>query len=191
MTHEERKRKTKQGFAEALKELLKTKPLNKITVTDLVKACNVNRKTFYYYFEDIYALIEWMLEEEAINVVKEFDLLVDFEEAALFVIDYIEQNDYMLKCAYDTLGQYELKRFLYNDFYELVIYAIHQIEAENGYEVDEDYEQMVCNFFMEAVAGVIIGRIMNPKRLEKKQAAQNLDTILYSSVKAALQAKSQ
>lgn len=47
----------------------------------LVADCNINRKTFYYHFEDIYALLKWMFEEEAIDVVKHFDLLVDYEEA--------------------------------------------------------------------------------------------------------------
>ena len=52
----------------------------------------MNRKTFYYHFEDIYALLHWMLQEEAIEVVRNFDLLVDYEDAIIFVVDYIENG---------------------------------------------------------------------------------------------------
>lgn len=33
-----------------------------------------------------------MLEAEAIEVVKKFDLLVDYREAVLFVLDYVKTN---------------------------------------------------------------------------------------------------
>ena len=50
---------TKLSLSTALLELLEAKPLDKITVTELVKKCGVNRQTFYYNFRDIYDLVEW------------------------------------------------------------------------------------------------------------------------------------
>ena len=37
-------------------EMYEEKPLKKITVSDLIKACNISRGTFYFHFEDIYTL---------------------------------------------------------------------------------------------------------------------------------------
>jgi AcrR family transcriptional regulator len=34
------------------------KPIDKITVRDVVDECGINRNTFYYYFQDIYAVLE-------------------------------------------------------------------------------------------------------------------------------------
>ena len=93
MKHEEISMYTKKALSEALKEALKTKPFKKITVSELIEACNINRKTFYYHFEDIYALLVWTFEQEAINVVKHFDLMVDSEEALTFIMDYVEENN--------------------------------------------------------------------------------------------------
>ncbi|MGN0553906.1 MAG: TetR family transcriptional regulator, partial [Oscillospiraceae bacterium] len=75
MTNEEMSLKTKNALAVALKKAMETKKLSKITVSELIAECNVNRKTFYYHFQDIYALLKWMLEEEAIEVVKQFDMV--------------------------------------------------------------------------------------------------------------------
>ena len=55
---------TKLSLSTALLELLEAKPLDKITVTELVKKCGVNRQTFYYNFRDIYDLVEWTIIED-------------------------------------------------------------------------------------------------------------------------------
>jgi len=62
---------TKQALAQSLKSLMNTTPLAKITVNDIVKECKVNRRTFYYHFQDIYALLEWIFKNEVANVMEE------------------------------------------------------------------------------------------------------------------------
>lgn len=94
----------------SLKKIMKHKAFSKITVSELIKDCNVNRKTFYYHFEDIYGLLKWILEQEAFEVVKQFDLLVNYRDAFDFAINYVEQNSFFLNCIYDSVGRDELKR---------------------------------------------------------------------------------
>ena len=43
--------------------LLETKALSKITVQDIADACEINRNSFYYHFQDIPALIEEIIME--------------------------------------------------------------------------------------------------------------------------------
>lgn len=49
---------TKRAIIESFLRLVGKKPLDKITVRDLVDDCGINRNTFYYYFQDIYAVME-------------------------------------------------------------------------------------------------------------------------------------
>ncbi len=58
MTNEEVSYNTKKALADTLKELMTRKPFSKITVSEIIRECNVNRKTFYYHFEDIYIFIK-------------------------------------------------------------------------------------------------------------------------------------
>ena len=58
MKHEVTSLNTKKALAAALKELMTKKPLSKITVSDIISVCGVNRKTFYYHFQDIYDLLK-------------------------------------------------------------------------------------------------------------------------------------
>ena len=49
---------TKKAIIESFLRIAAKKPLDKITVRDIVDDCGVNRNTFYYYFQDIYAVLE-------------------------------------------------------------------------------------------------------------------------------------
>ena len=55
---------TKKALAESLKKILATKSLDSITVIEIAEDCGVNRQTFYYHFQDIYALLEWIFASE-------------------------------------------------------------------------------------------------------------------------------
>lgn len=49
-------------IAEAMEEMSRTRHPDKISVQDLVNACGVSRQTFYYYFEDINAVMDLIFE---------------------------------------------------------------------------------------------------------------------------------
>ena len=57
-------RRTRASIIEAFAQLLEERPINKITVKDIVKRCDINRNTFYYHFPDIPSLLLEMMEEE-------------------------------------------------------------------------------------------------------------------------------
>lgn len=159
MKQEEATLKTKSALAATLKEKTAKKPLSRITVSKLIEACNINRKTFYYHFEDIYALLKWTLEQEAIEVLKNFDLPVDAEEAINFVIDYIENNEYFVNCLYNSVGYSELKRFLYTDIIEIFSKAIENGAKKLGIKVDESFMRFLSDFYAEALTGLILSRL--------------------------------
>lgn len=49
---------TRQAIMDSFLRLLEKKPFAKLTVRDIVEECGVNRTTFYYYYQDIYAIVE-------------------------------------------------------------------------------------------------------------------------------------
>lgn len=186
MKHEVTSLNTKKTLAESLKKAMRTKPFSKITVSEIINDCGVNRKTFYYHFEDIYALLKWMLEAETIEVVRQFDLLVDYEEAITFVMDYVEQNDYILNCAYDSIGQEEMKRFFYADFFELVDSIIESAAKDQGVTLDSEYEQFLVQFYTEALAGMLINWIKDRDTLDRGKVVEYLSNTFKTSLLAIL-----
>lgn len=190
MTNEEISLRTKQSLADALKLAMTKKPLSKVTITELIEACNINRKTFYYHFEDKYDLLKWMLEQEAIEVVKSFDLLTDAEEAIDFVMQYVEENHHIITCAYDSMGHDEIKRFFFTDFVAVFEKAIQDGTKTEGIEADEEFKQFVATFFAEACAGIMMDWLKkNLGRQETEVLRANVLLICKVSIPEILRAK--
>ena len=61
--------KTKKKIASSMMDLLKKKPIDKITITDITVNCDMSRQLFYRYFVDKYDLINWMYEEDCGSVI--------------------------------------------------------------------------------------------------------------------------
>ena len=83
---------TKRALASALKELLEHKPLNKITIADITEQCGVNRQTFYYHFQDIYALLEWIYTTDAQRLLEGKRDGDTWQQGFLQVLKYIRDN---------------------------------------------------------------------------------------------------
>ena len=178
MKHEEATLKTKTALSSSLKKFMKKKPLSKITVSEIIADCNVNRKTFYYHFEDIYDLLKWTLEQEAFDVVKNFDLLIDYEDAIRFVVDYVNKNAHILNCAYDSMGREELKRFFYNDFVGIVKNVVEEAKTSCGVRVEEDFENFLCDFLTEATAGLLVNGFKDREKLKQENVSKNIAVMI-------------
>lgn len=60
---------TKKALASTLKDLMESKPFEKISVRDICEKCNMNRKSFYYHFKDKYDLVNWIFDTEFSEIV--------------------------------------------------------------------------------------------------------------------------
>lgn len=83
---------TRKAIMSAFLQLLEERPLNKITVKDIVDACGINRNTFYYHFADIPALIEAIFKEEADLLMREHTQVGSLQELLMIAVDFILKN---------------------------------------------------------------------------------------------------
>lgn len=187
--YETSSRMTKEALAASLRKQMEKKSLSKITVSDIVADTGVNRKTFYYHFEDIFALVKWMLEQETIEVVKHYDLLADFPEVVTFIIEYVQQNRHILNCAYDAMGRDGLMRFFYDDTIHIVRKAIDAEESSLGIETDPDYKDFLCDFYTEAIAGILLSGFRDRhQKVDTEKLVYYIEANVRSTLPAALAA---
>lgn len=184
MKHEITTYNTKRSLANSLKKIMKTKPFSKITVSEIIQDCGVNRKTFYYHFDDIFSLLKWMFEEEAIEVVKQFNLLVDYEEAIRFAMNYVDQNEYIIGCAYDSMGRDEMKRFFYADFMGVVTSVIDAQEDRLNRSLDPDFKEYIAKFYTEAISGMLIDWVKDKDKHDREKTIHYLTTIIRAALRS-------
>lgn len=104
-TEDRRTQYSKRIIRESLFELMKEKPLDKISVTEICKKADVNRSTFYSYYTDIYDLHEKIIGE--------------FFSVQKNVIKHIKES---------VSHKSELSEFTYPDFYNIVYYYLKTVK---------------------------------------------------------------
>ena len=58
---------TQQAIMYSMLKLLQEKSIDKITVKDICEMCEINRNTFYYYYRDIYEVLEDFIKREILK----------------------------------------------------------------------------------------------------------------------------
>ena len=96
--------KTKKKIASSMMDLLKKKPIDKITITDITVNCDMSRQLFYRYFVDKYALINWMYEEDCGSVIYTGEEKFSLKSWIKYILDVIEEkkNFYIHAIQNDT-----------------------------------------------------------------------------------------
>lgn len=186
MKHTEQSLQTKQELSAALKRLMESKPINRITIRELVESCGVNRKTFYYHFEDIYALLKWTLEQEALLLFDKYDLVHDNSKALEFVLDYVGENLAMLQNIVRSIGRSELGRFFFKDIYQPVYKLVCEVEQLRGLNVEDGYKAFLSKFLTEAVAGILLDCIERDVLDDRQRLARYITGTLSAAIPNAL-----
>lgn len=122
---------TKRALAHAFKELLQKQPFDKVGVSDICDACGVSRKTFYYHFQDKYALAEWVFDTEIIAPLQKADTA---DRWAL--IDAICRYLYQSRAFYAHLMQYDGQNTFRRHFQEFLFRAVEKYLLPAPGEID-------------------------------------------------------
>ena len=117
---------TCQAISGALKQLMTQKPLERITVAEIMDTCGMRRQHFYYYFTDIYDLLRWTFEKEALELLQQQQGVSPWQNGFLHLFQYINQNRAVCLCALDSLGKESLKQMLEADVSSIVDRAVRQ-----------------------------------------------------------------
>ena len=179
---------TKQELAAALKEAMAQKPLDKITISELTSACNIRRQSFYYHFEDIYDLLRWMFENEAISLLRQQEGALLWKEGLLQLFRYLKENRAVCLCALRSMGRDHIKRFFETDIYAIIHLTIEQLADEIGVHSHLDSfvdVEMLTHFYVVALAGIMESWLLGEIDRTPEELIQFADTILNDQVRGA------
>lgn len=96
---------TKKAIRNSFVKLLNEKPLNQITVRDIVDDCGVNRNTFYYYFQDLPQLVETIVNEDAERMIREHPAIESIEDCLNAIIEFALENRKAVLHIYHSINR--------------------------------------------------------------------------------------
>lgn len=157
---------TKRAIGYAFKDLLKEKSFNKITITDIANNCAINRQTFYYHFQDIKDLVEWLCIDEVDNILNKNDECEKWEDKFLMIFKVILKEKEVVENIYHSVSVEVLRTNLYRLVYPIIYSEI--VEESKGKNLREEDKKFITDFYKYAFVSIVLdwidkGMIENPE----------------------------
>lgn len=176
---------TKKALAASLKKLLGEKPLDKITIIDIVEDCEVNRQTFYYHFKDIYDLVEWTFLNESIKAIDGNNTYDTWQQGFLQIFEYVISNKGLVVNVFHSVAREHLEYYLYKETYNLLIGVVEEI-AEDMPVRDED-KAFIADFYKFAFVGLMIDWIRKGMKEDPAIIIERISILIQDDMKKALE----
>ena len=182
----ELRERTKEKLATALISAMEEKALDKITVKELIEKAEVNRKTFYYYFPDIYGLLEWVISRESNKLITEIQNNRDYENALNDVLDSIEKHRHLLNCIKDSVGRVTLERVLSRELEQLASWAMKIGICETGVAISEKELQILTELSISDIWRLLLLYFQKEISYKRDEFIQFILRYLKASITAGL-----
>ena len=175
---------TKKAIMDSFVKMLSQKSFDKITIKDIIEDCGLNRSTFYYYYEDIYALLEDVLHTELERITGKQVAYSSWQAGFLESAKFVLENKRAVYHIYNSIGREPLEKYLYQMTWDLMVGFVRQ-EAK-GLEVSEEDINYIAAFYQFALSGFIFQWLQDGMKEDPNLAIQKLGDIFDGSIKNAL-----
>ena len=171
---------TQQAIVETTMRLVEQKTVKKITVRDIVEACGITRNTFYYYFHDIYEVLEHALAAGFERIGAESENLEDFLASAFaFCVEYQK----VLYNLYHSVGYEPLADYLKKQVRPHLVKYLQDLRGR----ADERDQKLIGVLFEEALVGTLMRWVCDTRRTNNpddiKHATEHITTYFVRAIR--------
>lgn len=177
---------TQRAIKEAFLALLNQRPLDKITVKDIVEACGVNRNTFYYHYQDIYDLLEEILLEETRQAMETGG---SWDEGFRRAIRFALENRRAIYHIYRSVSRDRLEQYLQAVAGELV--GAYVREQAQGLAVSREDLYYITIVYKHAVVGLVLEWLRRGMETEAETVIARVQRLFTGSIRHMLETASQ
>ena len=177
-------RRTQAMIMQAFMDLLAQKSVDKITVTDVIEKANVNRNTFYYYYDNIPSLLGAFFEQERIKFSgssqRSDSLAEEYQRAcALF-----RENRAAISHIYQSENRKAISNYL-ETAAEMFVGRFVRKAAE-PYGLEEEGIRYVTHFYSYAIVGLTMHWIQENMPLDDMVLPERIESTFYASVEQVI-----
>ena len=176
----------KYALAQSLKKLLSTRKLDKITVKDIAEDCGVNRQTFYYYFRDIYDLLEWNFCDATERLIRSGLDHGDWRSGVKAVTEYLQENRTLVWNAYHSISHESVSEFLKRTLRPHILSAVREEAKGLEWEPCQENVDFVADIFTLTAAGIVMEWIGTQRMEGTEERLNELFTAMDGSVSLML-----
>lgn len=176
---------TKRALATSLKKLLAQKPLSKITISDITEDCGMNRMTFYYHFQDIYDLIDWICQEEGGRALQGRKDYATWQEGFTALCRAVIENRSFIQGVYHSVQREQIEAYLYRVIYGLLIDVVEELAAP--YSISREDREYITHFYKYAFVGVMLDWVRRGMKESPEEVVGRVSRMTRGQLLSAIQ----
>ena len=171
---------TKNALEESLKKFLLQKPLDKITISDLITDCGISRMAFYYHFKDIYDLVEWSCIEDASRALQGKKTYDTWQEGLQQIFEAVLENKPFILNVYRSVKREQVENYLYSLTYQLIEGVVEE-QSEN-LRVTEEQKKFIADFYKYSFVGVMLDWIKRGMKEAPEEIANMVCVTMHGNI---------
>lgn len=142
-------KQTRKAIQESFIHMGKVKPVDKITVKEIVEDCDINRNSLYYHFEDLPDLIESIIEDSLRSTMEE-NYELGFRAVLHEVVKNLRENADLCRNIYLSRNRDILEMRVSRVITEYLAAVIKADPVMSRFDVsDEDLDIIIQTYRME------------------------------------------
>ncbi len=145
---------TERAIKASVLKLLNEKPVNQITIKDIVEDCGINRNSFYYHFRDLPSLIEEMVLEQAELIIEQFPSINSLEECIDAAVSFAMSNRKAVMHIYNSVSRDVYEQYLWRVCEYTVTKYIDGVLGDT--KINEFDREVLIDFYKCACFGKIL-----------------------------------
>lgn len=172
---------TKKAIAYTFKDLLKKKSFSKITVNDIAKRCDINRQTFYYHFQDIRDLVEWICIEEVDRILDMGSEYETWEEKFLSIFNLMEDEKVFIINIYHSVSVEVLRKNISRLVYPIIYDEISRMAKS----LNEEDKVFITNFYKYSFVSIVLNWIENNMNENPNNIVNKVSNLVTGTIQHA------
>ena len=175
---------TEKAIKQAFIKLLNERPLDRITIKDIVEECGVARNTFYYHFADIPTLLENIINGEIERVLSDTETDQAWEDAFISGAQFALENKRFIYHAYKSVRHEEVERYLNSVAGEIMRRLVTRVAEE--IPVSREDKLLIAEFYKYALVGMVKGWLDQGMKTDPVPVIKRLGVMLEGNIELSL-----
>ena len=175
---------TKNLIKQEFIKLLNKKSLHNITVTEIAKQCKIERKTFYYHYENLPQLVKEIFDEELEDVIEEFNETLSWEESFISATKFILENKKVVGHMYESDYKVELEKYIFSISGEIMRKYVRRVAKDTkAQEIDI---KLIAFFYQCALSSSLVEWVATDMKTDPKIVARRLGKLMDGNILESL-----
>ena len=175
---------TKKLIMTTFQEMLAEMPFDKITVSALVKRAGISPNTFYYHYQDIYALLDDWFQKKVEEFAPAGEPL-EWKSVTKNILHECKEHNKTIYHVFYSLSRDRLERYIFSMTDDAFSRWVRQY-AE-GYAISEDKLRSIASFCRYAYIGFVMQFFWNRMENEIDESVERLSALFENFLRSAVQ----